>query len=73
MADMARKGRQGGKKLSAAAVAEIKGRLASGETYRVIAEPYGVHPTMIGQIARGKWWRHEPVVISENPAVEPAP
>ena len=65
MADMARKGRQGGRKLSDAAVGEIRTRIDAGEKHRSIADSFGVHPTLINQIARGKWWRHTAVVITE--------
>ena len=58
VADMTSKGRQNGgdKKLTPEAVRVIRRRLEN-ETQAAIAHDYGVHPTSIGDIARGATWK----------------
>lgn len=70
VADMDRKGRrrssqrsQSGTmnnhaKLTEESVREIRHRLLAGDLHRVIAETYGVRPSAISNIARGKTWSH---------------
>lgn len=64
MQDCARKGRRnvrGGRnpkaKLTAEQVAEIRVRLANGETHRPLAKEYGVHKTAVSFIASGRTWK----------------
>ena len=45
-------------KLDETKVADIKRRLATGESGRVLANEYGVAPTQISCIRLGKTWRH---------------
>ena len=48
----------GWSKLTEPQVAEIKGRLLSGETHRAVAAAFGIANSTIGGIARGERWRH---------------
>ena len=48
----------GNSKLTEEIVAQIKLRCAAGELHAVIANDVGVTRTMIGYIAKRKWWRH---------------
>ena len=67
-ADRDAKGRWGGgnqkgsanprAKLSDAGVRAIRERLEAGDTCRAIAADFGVTPVTIGDIARGRRWRH---------------
>jgi hypothetical protein len=58
MADMARKGRSGRAKLTAAKVAEVRRRLAVGEKHRTIAADFGVSRSAVTRINSGRIWRH---------------
>jgi HNH endonuclease len=65
MADMVAKGRQTSgernarAKLTAAAVEAIRRRIADGtETQARLAVEYGVDPSLISHLARGRRWRH---------------
>jgi hypothetical protein len=55
--DMVRKGRASRPKLSDSKVAAIKEALACGRRQGEIALEYGVHPTLISLIHRGRIWR----------------
>ncbi len=65
-ADRDRKGRtnrpQGEKhpqaKLTDTAIRSIRRRSLKGETYKSIADSFGMHPATISEIARKKTWRH---------------
>lgn len=54
----ARGERSGTAKLAEGQVVEILRRRAAGEMYRDIAASYGVHRGTVGDICRGKSWRH---------------
>lgn len=47
---------QRGKKLDACRVAEIKQRLAAGQSTRKVAEEYGVSASTVQSIAQGRTW-----------------
>lgn len=66
MLDAARKGRMKSK-LTREDVVEIKRLLSEGQTHKSIGERYGVTKENIGQIARGKTWKHvpDPTPLSE--------
>lgn len=65
MDDMVRRGRYWSRsgaaspaaKLSAAQVADIRARRATGETLRSIAQRHGTHLSNVSLIARGESWR----------------
>lgn len=63
-ADMKAKGRDpigerhGRAKLTDALVREILDRWANGESYREIADHLELHPGTVGDVIRGKYWRH---------------
>ena len=48
----------GNSKLIETDVVEILRRLASGESQRLIAAHFGISQVLVGQIHRGKIWRH---------------
>lgn len=63
VADMMKKGRQQKRRGQEHAQAKItdeqaKEILADRRTYRVIAADYGLHPSTVGHMKRGKIWKH---------------
>lgn len=57
MIDMARKGRQGGTKLTAEQVRQIRFRCSEGIPQRKVAAQYGVTQAMVSLLHRRQWWK----------------
>jgi len=59
MIDMVMKGRQGGQRLTAHSVLEIRKRYkAGGVSYNILAKEYGVSQAHIGRIIHREIWAH---------------
>ena len=57
-ADMARKGRFAGGKMTPAEVRHVRSLLAAGRSARATARDYGVNPSTILDILNGRTWSH---------------
>jgi len=60
-----RKRGRGRKALDAVQVSQIKGALQRGKTCLSLAQAYGVHPTTINHIKRGKTWKQVVPAVSD--------
>lgn len=58
LADMARKGRQGGARLDQEKADEIRRRHARGETQTALAAEFGVSQATVWRVVEGRSWRH---------------